>query len=266
MESKFSRTEMLLGHQALEVLRNSRVAVFGVGGVGSYAVEVLARSGVGAIDIFDNDVVSPSNINRQLIALETTVGRPKVEVAAERIRAINSDCRVTPHQMFYLPERAAEVDLRVFDYVVDCIDTVKAKMDLACRCHELGVPMISSMGAANKLDATRLCVTDLYKTKMDPIAKIMRKKLRKLGVTHLKVVYSDEEPLPSFREQGEVPSSDMSSANDTAVGEAQQETASHTRPVPASVAFVPGVAGLIIGGEVVKDLISIHDSKNNSNS
>ena len=212
------------------------VAVFGVGGVGGYAVEVLARSGVGAITLIDNDCVSISNINRQIIALLSTVGRPKVEVARERILDINPECKVTTLQQFYLPENADEIDLTTFDYVVDCIDTVKAKLELIRRCRSLNVPIICSMGAANKMDATAFRVADIDKTSVDPLAKIIRKKLRKEGIQGVKVVYSEEEPLlPAEPTEEAIPEG------------------RHT--IPASNAFVPAAAGLIIGGEVVKDLI-----------
>ncbi len=223
---------MLLGDEAMQRLARCRVAVFGVGGVGGYAVEVLARSGVGAIDIYDNDTVAESNINRQVIALTHNVGRPKVEVAAERIAAINPDCRVTPHAMFYLPANADEVDLTQYDFVLDCIDTVAAKMELIRRCTRLQVPLICSMGAAYKLDATAWRVGDSTKTINDPLARILRKRLRREGINHFLCVYSTE--LPRQVEQPEV-----------APGE--------KRP-PASNAWVPAAAGLVMGGEVVRRL------------
>ena len=224
---------MLLGDEAMQRLARCRVAVFGVGGVGGYAVEVLARSGVGAIDIYDNDTVAESNINRQVIALTHNVGRPKVEVAAERIATINPDCRVTPHAMFYLPANADEVDLTQYDFVLDCIDTVAAKMELIRRCTRLQVPLICSMGAAYKLDATAWCVGDSTKTINDPLARILRKRLRREGINHFKCVYSTELPRQ--------------------VEPAEPERPGDKRP-PASNAWVPAAAGLILGGEVVKDL------------
>ena len=248
MEDQFSRTRMLLGPSAIDVLRASRVAVFGVGGVGGYAVEVLARSGVGLLDLFDNDRVSLTNLNRQLIALHSTLGRYKVDVAAERIRDINPSCQVRPVPMFYLPENADEVDLTRYDYVVDCIDTVKAKMELARRCHALGIPLISSMGAANKLDPTAFRVSDLSKTQMDPLAKIMRTTLRREGIRHLKVVCSEDPPLR--------PVWPLPENTDRPDATPDGQAAPPRRQVPASNAFVPASAGLIIGGEVVKDLIS----------
>ncbi|SFG21803.1 ThiF family adenylyltransferase [Prevotella sp. KH2C16] len=241
MQNQFSRTQLLLGKPAMETLAASRVAVFGIGGVGGHALEVLARSGVGSIDVFDNDRVCLTNVNRQILALLSTVGQYKVEVAEARIHDINPDCRVGKHPMFYLPENAGEVDLSQFDYVVDCIDTITAKIELARRCYGLGVPLISSMGAANKLDPTAFRVADIYETNRDPLAKVMRKKLRKLGVPHLKVVYSEEEPLKPLIEDGAT--------------EEIQDNGSMRRSIPASNAFVPAAAGLIIGGEVVKDLI-----------
>lgn len=243
MQEQFARTRLLLGQKALDVLHRSRVAVFGVGGVGGYAVEVLARSGVGVIHLFDNDVFSASNLNRQLHALHSTLGQYKVDVAVERIHDIYPDCEVVAHRMFYLPENADEVDLSQFDYVVDCIDTMKAKLELARRCHLLGVPFISCMGAANKLDPTAFRVSDLSKTKMDPLAKVMRQQLRREGIHHLKVVYSEEPPLRPLTDD------DKKNGND-----------SRSRTVPASNAFVPAAAGLVVGGEVVKDLIRRADA------
>lgn len=220
---------MLLGEQAMQRLMRCRVAVFGVGGVGGYAVEVLARSGVGAIDVVDNDRVTITNVNRQIIALTTNVGRSKVELARERIQAINPHCRVTTHEMFYLASNADQLDLSAYDYVVDCIDTVAAKMELIRRCKRLDVPIICCMGAANKLDSTALRVADITKTMMDPLAKVLRKRLRREGINHFKCVYSPEVPrLPLELEGGE--------------------------RVPASNAWVPAAAGLLIGSEVVKDL------------
>lgn len=240
MQEWYSRTEMLFGHEAIEALAAARVAVFGVGGVGGYAVEVMARSGVGHLDLIDNDTVSITNINRQIIALNSNVGQYKVDVARQRVLDINPQCDVRAIRMFYLPEEADNIDLSEYDYVVDCIDTIKAKIDIAIRCHELGVPVISSMGAANKLDPTMFRVTDLSKTSMDPIARIMRKKLRKSGIEHLKVVYSEEQPEKA---------TDSDAPDDNAT--------TSKRPVPASNAFVPAAAGIIIGGEVVKDIIGI---------
>lgn len=220
----------------MDKLAKAHVAVFGIGGVGGYVVEVLARSGVGALTLVDKDVVDVTNLNRQIIALHSTVGQPKVEVARQRVLDINPDCRVTTFEMFYLPENADSFDFSQYDYVVDCVDTVTAKLDLIRRCHEQQVPLLSCMGAANKMDATAFRVADIYQTNMDPLAKIIRKKLRKLGIPQQKVVYSEEEPMTP--------------------AEVSTETKPTGRPVPASNAFVPAAAGLVAGGEVVKDLIN----------
>lgn len=244
MPHPFSRTQLLLGRQALQKLKDSHVAVFGVGGVGGYAVEVLARSGVGSITVVDNDRVEITNINRQIIALHSTIGQLKVDVIARRIADINPDCNVTALHTFYLPSNADEINLSAYDYVVDCIDTVAAKLELIRRCHELHVPIISSMGAANKMDATAFRVADINQTQIDPLAKVIRKKLRKLGIESLKVVFSEETPLPYA--EGETP---PLAQND------EQTEGNRKRMIPASNAFVPAAAGLIIGGEVVKDII-----------
>lgn len=241
-DNQFSRTQLLLGREALERLAKAKVAVFGVGGVGGYAVEVLARSGVGTLALVDNDCVSLSNLNRQLIALHSTVGRLKVDVFAERIHDINPDCIVRKFPMFYLPENADEIALTDYDYVVDCIDTVKAKLELIRRCHRLDIPIISSMGAANKLDPTAFRVSDISKTSMDPLAKVLRKTLRREGILHFKVVYSEEEPRQPIIEDEE------------SRREAEALAGNGRRSLPASCAFVPAAAGLIIGGEVVKEL------------
>ena len=246
MEDIFSRTQMLLGEEALDALHKCHVAVFGVGGVGGYVVEVLARSGVGAIDIFDNDTVSPSNINRQIIALHSTLGQYKVDVAAARINDINPACKVNAHRMFYLPENADMVDLSQYDYVVDCIDTVSAKVELIRRCHRQNISLIVCMGAANKMDPTAFRVSDLAKTKMDPLAKVIRRKLRPEGITHVKVVYSEEIPMkPRFFDKSD---------------KSENQNPPQKR-IPASNAFVPAAEGIVAGGEVVKDLIRKH-SKN----
>lgn len=240
MPSEFSRTALLLGSDALRRLSRSRVAVFGVGGVGGYALEVLVRSGVGSVDLFDGDVVDVTNLNRQIIALRSTVGQSKVDVACARALDINPRCVVTPHKMFYLPSNASEVDLSQFDYVLDCVDTMSAKLELVRRCHRSGVPLISSMGAANKLDATAFRVGDISATSMDPLARIMRKRLRKEGITHFKCVFSTEPPLKPV-----LP--DEPCADDA--------PRPRSRAVPASNAWVPAAAGLVIASEVVKDLI-----------
>ncbi len=239
MEDQFSRTRMLFGNDAIERLKGCRVAVFGIGGVGGYATEVLARSGVGHLELFDNDQVNVTNINRQIVALHSTLGQYKVDVAADRIRDINPECTVVPHRMFYLPECADEVDLAQFDYVVDCIDTVQAKLELVRRCHRLGVPIICSMGAANKLNPSGFRVADLSKTSVDPLAKVMRQTLRREGIYHVKVVFSEEIPMRP------VEPNDDAQKNEKRLS------------IPASNAFVPPAAGLVIGGEVVKNLIGL---------
>ena len=228
----FSRTAILLGEEGIEKLKKARVAVFGVGGVGGYVVEALARSGVGALDLIDMDRVSESNINRQIIALHSTVGRLKTEVARERVKDINPDIEVRVYNVFYLPETASQFDFSKYDYVVDAIDTVSGKISLIERASASNVPVISSMGAGNKLDPTRFEVADISKTSVCPLARVMRRELKKRGIEHLKVVYSKEEPIPS-------PIIDEESGKN----------------VPGSVAFVPSVVGLIIAGEVVKDLV-----------
>ena len=234
--NEFVRTELLLGAEAMEKLKNSRVAVFGVGGVGSYAVEALARSGIGALDLIDKDDISLTNINRQIIALHSTVGRSKVEVAAERVKDINPDCIVRTYQMFYVPDTAEEFDFSQYDYVIDAIDTVTGKIALVLQAQESGTPIISSMGTGNKLDPTAFVVTDLYETSFCPLARIMRKELRKRGVDKLKVVYSEEEALTPEGETEELPQG--------------------RRSIPGSAAFVPSVAGLILAGEVIKDIVN----------
>ncbi len=249
MQNQFSRTQLLMGKPALNTLMGSRVAVFGVGGVGGYVVEALVRSGLGEIDLVDDDRVCLTNVNRQVIATLSTVGKHKVDVCEERIHDINRRCIVHKYQMFYLPEFADRIDISQFDYVVDCIDTVKAKLDLIKRCHDLKVPIISCMGAANKMDGSLFRVSDISKTQMDPLAKVIRKKLRKMGIKKLKVVWSEEEPLRpiddpdiSCRFHCICPNKDMRKCTDR-------------RDIPASNAFVPATAGLICGGEVIKDLI-----------
>lgn len=228
MEEQFSRQEMLLGASAVEKLHQSRVAVFGVGGVGGYVVEALARCGVGAIDLIDNDTVAMSNLNRQILATHSTLGTYKVDVAKERILDIYPDCKVTAHTCFFLPETAEQFDFSAYDYVVDAIDTVKGKLEIIRRSSLTGTPVISCMGAGNKLDATKFTVTDIYKTSVCPLARVMRYELRKMGIKSLKVVYSEEPPVRVETNEGRV---------------------------PGSLAFVPSVAGLIAAGEVIKDLI-----------
>ena len=231
--NQFSRTELLLGEEAMEKLNNSRVLIFGVGGVGGYVVEALARSGVGSLDLVDNDVVSLTNINRQIIATLDVIGEPKVQVFKDRIKTISPDTEVNTHQVFYLPETGDDFDFTKYDYVVDAIDTVAAKLDIIQRCYDCGTPIISSMGCGNRLDPTKLKVTDIFKTEKDPLAKVIRKGLRERGIKKLKVVASTEQPLKPL-ESDEVTSK---------------------RTVPGSTAFVPPTAGLILASEVIKDLI-----------
>ena len=235
MQSQFSRTELLLGSPAMERLRRARVAVFGIGGVGGYTVEALARSGIGTLDLFDHDTVSLTNLNRQILATHDTVGRLKVEVAKERVRAISPDTVVYAHAVFYTPETADQFDFSVYDYIVDAIDTVTGKLCIIQNAMAAQVPVISCMGTGNKLDATQLQVTDISKTTCCPLARIMRKELRKRGINHLKVVYSTEEAL-------------------TPVGAEEEAAALGKRQIPGSTAFVPGAAGLILAGEVIRDL------------
>ena len=226
MENQYTRTIAVLGEDAIERLKNCRVAVFGVGGVGSYTVEALARAGVGAIDLIDNDTFNVTNINRQLYATHKTVGQYKVDVAAARIHDINPECKVTAHKMFYLPENAEALDLSQYDYIVDAIDTVAAKVELIVRADKVGTRIISSMGTGNKLHPELFEIADIYKTSVCPLAKVMRTRLKKEGIKKLKVVYSKEEPITN---------------PDNIIG---------------SVPFVPSVAGLIIAGEVIKEIVN----------
>ena len=249
MPDQFSRTELLLGKPAMERLAGCRVAVFGIGGVGGYVCEALARSGVGALDLIDDDKVCLSNINRQIIATNKTVGQYKTDVMKERILDINPDAKVNTYRCFFLPENASDFPFDKYDYVVDAIDTVTAKIELVMQCQNSGVPIISSMGAGNKLDPTKFRVADIYKTQMDPLAKVMRRELKKRGIKKLKVVYSEEEPV--------VPDAD-SAENQVDAGTARQ--GSKRRSTPGSTAFVPSVAGLIIAGEVIKDLINYSEN------
>ena len=234
MEDQFERLELLLGEQAIDRLKASTVAIFGIGGVGGYVTEALARSGVGSFVLVDNDVVSITNLNRQIIALHSTVGKSKVEVMAERIRDINPDAKVTVKQCFFLPETADEFDFSSYDYVADCVDTVAAKTEIISRAKEAGVPVISSMGAGGKLHPEMFEVADISKTTVCPLAKVMRRELKKRGINNVKVVFSKEEPIKNL-----------------VGGQADPETGRH---VPGSSAFTPSVAGLIMASELVKDL------------
>lgn len=250
LQNRFSRTQMLFGKPAIETLHGARVAVFGVGGVGGYVVEVLARSGVGAIDIIDDDKVCLTNINRQIIATSSTVGQYKVDVAKKRILDIFPRCQVQTYKMFYTPANADTFDLSVFDYVVDCIDTVSAKLELVKRCFKANIPMISCMGAANKIDPTRFRICDIYKTQGDPLARVMRKELRKLGIPSLKCVYSDEPALKPIEDDT------ISCRFHCICPDKNMRKCTERRTIPASNAFVPAAEGLIAGGEVVKDIIN----------
>lgn len=228
-ESQFLRSEMVLGNESTNILKNSKVIVFGLGGVGSYVAEALARAGVGNITIVDSDTVSESNINRQLCALHSSVGKNKTDVVCERMLDIFPECNVLKINKFYLSENADEFNLTFYDYIADCIDTVSSKIDLAVRAQENNIPIISCMGTGNKLDPTRFLISDIYKTSVCPLCRVMRYELKKRGVKKLNVLWSDEPPVKSTAKYGD-------------------------KNAPGSVSFVPGVAGLIIAGEIIKDL------------
>ena len=233
ISAEHSRTAALIGEEGLRCLKNARVAVFGIGGVGGHLAEALARAGVGHIHLIDRDTVSLSNINRQAVALHSTVGRPKAEVMAERIRDINPDCRVESSVCFYLPENANEFDLSRYDFVADCVDTVAAKLELAVRCQEVGTPLISAMGAGNKLHPESFRISDISKTETDPLARVMRRELKKRGVKKLLCVWSDEPPIPA-----------------NIVGD-------DGRPAPASISFTPSAMGLVMAGEIIRALSGV---------
>ena len=233
----FSRTRLLLGNDAMEKLKNARVAVFGLGGVGGYVVEALARSGVGALDLIDHDTISPTNINRQVLATVDTIGMEKADAAKARVLSINPEIKVNAITKFYGPDTAAEFDFTQYDYVVDAIDTVTGKLALVVAAQAAGTPILSSMGTGNKLDPTRFQIADISKTSVCPLARVMRKECAKRGIKHLKVLFSTEDPIPS----------DPNTLTDEELPEGR-------RSLPGSVAFVPSVAGLIIAGEVIKDL------------
>lgn len=254
MLDRFSRTQLVFGKEAMDRLKGSRVAVFGVGGVGGYAVEALARSGVGAIDIIDDDKVCLTNINRQIIATGKTVGKYKVDVAKERIEEINPDCKVTAFRTFYMPETADRFDFTQYDYVVDAIDTVTGKIALIENAKKAGTPIISSMGAGNKVDPTAFEVADIYKTSVCPLARVMRYELKRRGIKKLKVVYSKEKPIPPIDDEDPNGENGCLSKADKVPGK---------RQVPGSTAFVPSVAGLIIAGEVIKDIIGYKAGERN---
>lgn len=250
MLTQFSRTELLLGKDAMDKLSGAKVAVFGIGGVGGYVCEALVRSGVGAFDLIDDDKVCLTNLNRQIIATRKTVGKYKAEVMKERILEINPDAKVTIHKCFFLPENADEFPFEEYDYIVDAVDTVTAKIELVMKAKELDIPIISSMGAGNKLDASQFRVADIYKTKVCPLAKVMRRELKKRGVKKLKVVYSEEKPIKPLEDMA------ISCKTNCICPPGAEHKCTDRRAIPGSVAFVPSVAGLIIAGEVVKDLIS----------
>lgn len=235
MLNEFSRTELLIGSEALKKLGNSHIAIFGIGGVGGYIAEALARSGVGKLDIFDNDTVSLTNINRQIIATHKTIGMPKVEAMKQRIADINPSAQVNAYQTFYMPENSSEFDFSQYDYIADAVDTVTAKIEIAVQAQKCGTPLISSMGAGNKLNPAMFEVSDIYKTSVCPLAKVMRRELKARGIKKLKVVYSKEQPLKPVGETEEI---------------------SVKRAVPGSTAFVPSVAGLIMASEIIKDIIN----------
>ena len=253
MLNQFSRTQLLLGEEAMNKLKNSRVAVFGVGGVGGYVCEALARSGVGTFDLIDDDKVCLTNLNRQIIATRKTVGKYKVEVMKERILDINPDAQVNIHQCFFLPENAeiengATGSFDAYDYVVDAVDTVTAKIEIIMQAKKKEIPVISSMGAGNKLDPTAFRVADIYKTKVCPLAKVMRRELKKRGVKKLKVVYSEEQPIQPIEDMS------ISCRANCICPPGAKHKCTERRAIPGSVAFVPSVVGLIIAGEVVKDI------------
>ena len=252
MENRWSRTELLLGKEALARLGKAIVAVFGLGGVGGYVVEALARSGVGALDLIDPDLVCPSNLNRQILATEDSLGMQKVEAAKRRVLSINPGCAVRVYPVLFLPETADAFDFRQYDYVVDAIDTVTGKLRLVLQAQAAGVPIISSMGTGNKLDPTKLELADIYETSVCPLARIMRKELRRRGVDHLKVVYSKEEPVRIEEETGKAPDVDPEITENAIVRPKRQ--------TPGTAVFVPAAAGLIIASEVVRELCGLSEN------
>jgi tRNA threonylcarbamoyladenosine dehydratase len=254
MLTQFSRTQLLFGRENMEKLAASRVAVFGIGGVGSYTVEALARSGLGAIDVIDDDRICLTNINRQLYALHSTIGKYKADVAQERIHDINPDCKVTVWKLFFTPETADRFDFRVYNYVVDCIDTVTGKIRIVMQAKEAGVPVISCMGAGNKIDPAQFEVADISKTSVCPLARVMRHELKERGIEHLKVVYSREKVLTPL------PDDEISCKYHCVCPPGTVRKCTVRNQVPGSNAFVPPVAGLIIAGEVIKDLTEFKGS------
>ena len=252
MLNQFSRTELLIGKEALERLSKAHVAVFGIGGVGGYVVEALVRSGIGAYDLIDDDKVCLTNLNRQIIATRDTIGRHKVEVMRERILSINPDAEVTTHRCFYLPENAQDFDFSSYDYVVDAVDTVTAKLEIVMRAKESNIPVISCMGVGNKLNPTQLEIADIYKTSVCPLAKVMRRELRKRGVDKLKVLYSKEEPITPLDD------SEDTCREHCVCPPGTTRKCTQRRAIPGSISLVPSAAGLIIASEVVKDLAGIN--------
>ncbi len=248
MLNQFSRTQLLIGKDNMDRLKNARVAVFGIGGVGGYTVEALARSGVGTLDLIDDDKVCLTNLNRQILATRKTIGKYKVDVAKERILDINPDAVVNTYKTFFMPDTAEQFDFSRYDYVVDAIDTVTGKIQLVMQAQESGVPIISSMGAGNKMDAAAFEVADIYKTSVCPLAKVMRRELKKRGVKKLKVVYSKEKPLTPIDDM------EISCKNHCVCPPGTERSCTQRRQIPGSNAFVPSVVGLIIAGEIIKDL------------
>lgn len=252
MLNQFSRTQLLLGKEAIEKMSNSRVAVFGIGGVGGYVCEALVRSGVGVFDLIDDDKVCLTNLNRQIIATRKTVGKYKVDVMKERMLDINPKVDVRVHKCFFLPKNADDFPFEKYDYVVDAVDTVTAKLEIIVRAKSLNIPVISAMGAGNKLDASRFKVADIYKTQMDPLAKVMRRELKKRNIKHLKVVYSDEQPIKPLEDMS------ISCRTNCICPPGAVHKCTERRDIPGSTAFTPAVAGLIMAGEIVKDLSMIN--------
>ncbi len=255
MLTQFSRTELLLGKEAMNKLSGSKVAIFGIGGVGGYACEALVRSGVGAFDLIDDDKVCLTNLNRQIIATRKTVGKYKAEVMKERMLEINPDADVIIHKSFFLPENADEFPFEEYDYIVDAVDTVTAKIELVMKAQEKNIPIISSMGAGNKLDGSQFKVADIYETKVCPLAKVMRRELKKRGIEKLKVVYSEEKPTRPLEDMA------ISCRTNCICPPGAKHKCTERRDIPGSVAFVPSVAGLILAGEVVKDLCRVDFSE-----
>ncbi len=253
MLNQFSRTELLFGKEAMQKLASARVAVFGIGGVGGFTVEALARSGVGEIDLIDDDKVCLTNINRQIIALRSTVGKYKVDVAKERLKGINPDIKINTYKTFYTPETADLFDFTQYDYVVDAIDTVTGKIELAVNAQKSGTPIISSMGAGNKLNPEKFEVADIYETSVCPLARVMRRELKSRGIKRLKVVYSKEKALTPIDDMA------ISCKENCICPPGTQRKCTARRQVPGSTAFVPSVAGLIIAGEVIKDITGVRN-------